>query len=86
LTGISYVASTSGPSTRRNPLKAKLYRETDIEDHWIAWSAKLGWVRFPAHRNGWAERKPAVESDALLLQEVPLAQAFNTDLMDAFHT
>ena len=37
------------------------------------------------YRDEWAERKPAVELDALQLREVSLAQAFNTGLIEAFH-
>jgi hypothetical protein len=69
---------------RRNRLEAKLYRDTDHDDQWIAWSANIGWVRFRARPNGWAERKPVVGLDALHLREVSLAQAFDTGLIQAF--
>jgi hypothetical protein len=65
-------------------LEAKLYRDIDHQDRWIAWSAKIGWVGFHARPNGWAEREPVVELEALRLREVPLAQAFNTSLLEAF--
>jgi hypothetical protein len=71
---------------RRVQLKAKLYRDLDHHDYWIAWSRNIGWVRFPARPNGWAERKPVVELDALHLREVSLAQAFDTDLIEAFRS
>jgi hypothetical protein len=71
---------------RRILPKAKLYRDLDHHDYWIAWSANVGWVRFPARPNGWADRKPVVELDTLHLCEVSLAQAFNTDLIEAFRT
>jgi hypothetical protein len=71
---------------RRVSLAARLYRDLDHHDYWIAWSAKIGWVRFPARPNGWADRKPVVELGALHLREVPLAKAFNSDLIEAFRT
>ena len=70
--------------TTKNRLEAKLYRDLDRQDRWIAWSAKIGWVGFAARPNGWAEREPVARLDALHLCEVPLAQAFNTSLLDAF--
>ena len=69
---------------RNGPLHAKLYRDIDHDDQWIAWSANIGWVRFRARPNGWAERVPIVELDALHLRAVSLAQAFNTRLIEAF--
>ena len=69
---------------RRGKLAAKLYRDIDHDDEWIAWSANIGWVRFRARPNGWAERVPIVELDALHLRAVSLAQAFNTRLIEAF--
>jgi hypothetical protein len=69
---------------RTGRLEARLYRDTGHEGHWIAWSAKIGWMGFPARPNGWAEREPVAELDATRLREVPLAQAFNTSLLDAF--
>jgi len=68
----------------RRRLAVKLYRDIDHDDQWVAWSHNIGWVRFRARPNGWAERKPVVELDALHLREVPLAQAFNTALIEAF--
>jgi hypothetical protein len=75
----------SRPQMRMDQLEAKLYRDIDHDDQWIAWSRNIGWVRFRARPNGWAERKPVVELDALHLREVSLAQAFNTGLIEAFH-
>jgi hypothetical protein len=69
---------------RKAQLEAKLYRDIDHDDHWIAWSANIGWVRFLARPNGWAERKPVLEVDGLRLREVSLARAFNTGLIRAF--
>jgi hypothetical protein len=66
------------------PLEARLYRDLDHDDYWIAWSANIGWVRFPARPNGWAGRKPVVELEALRLREVSLAEAFNTVLIESF--
>ena len=71
---------------RRDRLEARLYRDIDHGDQWIAWSRNIGWVRFRARPNGWAERKPGVELDALHLREVSLAQAFDTDLIEAFRS
>lgn len=65
-------------------LEVKLYRDIDHQDRWIAWSPKIGWVGFHARPNGWAEREPVVELEALHLREVPLVQAFNTSLLEAF--
>jgi hypothetical protein len=69
---------------RKVQLEARLYRDIDHQDRWIAWSAKIGWVGFHARPNGWAEREPVVELAALRLREVPLVQAFNTSLLEAF--
>ncbi|HEV3198764.1 MAG TPA: hypothetical protein VGZ73_12680 [Bryobacteraceae bacterium] len=65
-------------------LEAKLYRDIEHQDRWIAWSANIGWVGFHARPNGWADREPVAELDALHLREVPLAQAFDTSLLEAF--
>jgi hypothetical protein len=75
-----------GYKTLKRPphLGAKLYRDLDHPEQWIAWSPKLGWVRFPAQPNGWAERQPVDELKTLNLHEVPLAQAFDTSLLEAF--
>jgi hypothetical protein len=67
-------------------LEARLYRDIDHQDRWIAWSAKIGWVGSHARPNGWAEREPVVELEALRLREVPLARAFNTSLLEAFQS
>jgi hypothetical protein len=68
----------------RDRLEAKLYQDIDRLDYWIAWSAKIGWVRFQSRPNGWAEREPVVELASMHLREVPLAEALNTDLLEAF--
>jgi hypothetical protein len=65
-------------------LDAKLYRDMDHDGHWVAWSANLGWVRFRACPNGWAERQPVAELDALRLRAVSLARAFDTAMIEAF--
>ncbi|SPE33246.1 hypothetical protein SBA6_270014 [Candidatus Sulfopaludibacter sp. SbA6] len=70
--------------TKNDRLEAKLYRDTGHDGHWIAWSPKIGWVAFPARPNGWAQREPIAELDAMRLCEVPLARAFNTSLLEAF--
>jgi hypothetical protein len=70
---------------RKDQLAARLYRDIDCGEQWIAWSAKIGWVRFWARPNGWAERMPVVGLDGLHVREVSLAQAFNTGLIEAFH-
>jgi hypothetical protein len=69
---------------RKDRIEAKLFQDIDHLDHWIAWSAKVGWVGFQACPNGWAEREPVVELDWMRLREVPLAEALNTDLLEAF--
>jgi hypothetical protein len=68
----------------KDRLEVRLYQDIDRPDHWIAWSAKIGWVGFQARPNGWAERQPVGELDWMRLHEVPLAQALNTDLLEAF--
>jgi len=70
--------------TREFRLEAKLYRDIDHQDRWIAWSKKIGWVGFHARPNGWAEREPVVELDSMRLREVPLAEALDTSLLEAF--
>jgi hypothetical protein len=85
------VRSNSNPEQglrrmREVRFEAKLYRDIDHQDRWIAWSAKIGWVGFHARPNGWAEREPVVELEARRLREVPLAQAFNTSLLEAFQS
>jgi hypothetical protein len=72
------------PRRKRPRLAAKLYRDIDHADRWIAWSANTGWATFWARPNGWAEREPIVELGAVRVREVPLAEAFNTDLLAAF--
>jgi len=69
---------------REGRLEARVYRDIEQQDRWIAWSAKIGWMGFPARPNGWAEREPVVELDAVRLREVPLARALNTSLLEAF--
>jgi hypothetical protein len=72
------------PHRNKAPLQAKLYRDLEHADHWIAWSANIGWTSFWARPNGWAERETPVELGAMRLREVPLPDAFNTDLLAAF--
>jgi len=72
-----------GRPTRRVP-EVRLYRDLDNADHWIAWSAKIGWVHFWARPNGWAERVSVADLDDLHLSEIPTAQALNTSLIAAF--
>jgi hypothetical protein len=72
------------PHRSKAQLQAKLYRDVDHADHWVAWSANHGWATFWARPNGWAEREPLVEPRAMRMCEVPLAEAFNTDLLAAF--
>jgi len=69
---------------RRAQLEARLYRDIDRDDFWIAWSTNIGWVRFRARPNGWAERESVVELDASRLRAVSLVKAFNTGLIEAF--
>jgi hypothetical protein len=72
------------PHRKRARLEAKLYRDIDQAGRWIVWSARTGWHAFWARPNGWAERQPLVELGAVRLREVPLVEAFDTDLLAAF--
>jgi hypothetical protein len=72
------------PHRSKAQLEAKLYRDVDHADRWIAWSARIGWSAFWARPNGWAERETLVDHGGIRLREVPLAEAFNTDLLAAF--
>jgi hypothetical protein len=72
------------PHRRKAQPQAKLYRDLDRVDRWIAWSANTGWTAFWARPNGWANREPLVGLDAMRLREVTLPEAFNTDLLAAF--
>ena len=72
------------PQRKKAGLEAKLYRDVDQADHWVAWSANIGWQVFWARPNGWAEREPLAELGAIRLCEVPLAEAFNSDVLAAF--
>jgi len=65
-------------------VSAKLYRDVNYDDDWIAWYANIGWVRLLARPRGRAARKPAAKLDALHLQTVSLAQAFSTGLVETF--
>jgi hypothetical protein len=72
------------PRQNKLRLDAKLFRDIDHANRWIAWSVNTGWATFWARPNGWAEREPIVELSAMRLCEVPLAEAFDTDLLAAF--
>jgi hypothetical protein len=54
-----------------------LYRSANLLTHWIAWSERGGWVRFPAKPNGWSERTP-YRGDSAGLMAIPPRLAFNT--------
>lgn len=58
----------------------RLYRSARDLQHWFVFEESLGWVRFPARINGWAERRPIGAVCGLDLREVPLWLSFNTGL------
>ena len=79
----------AGPGDRSRPRariapEVRVYRDIDHDGHWVAWSANVGWVRFWARPNGWAERLPIADLGDFHLCEVPLAQAFRTHFIEAF--
>jgi len=64
----------------------KLYRSAVHQGLWLACGREIGWVVFPAHENGWEERRPARGIDPVHLREVPLHLAANTGLLQATQT
>jgi hypothetical protein len=50
----------------------RLYKNALHPEHWVASVPGTGWVAFPAHENGWRERRPARGLDPLHLREVPI--------------
>jgi hypothetical protein len=64
-------------------LTMRLYRHPHEPQHWLAWTDDLGWSRFPAKIDGWAERCPANVVIRQQLQRVPLRMAFNTGLIES---
>ena len=61
----------------------RLYRHPDEPQHWLAWTENLGWSRFPAKINGWADRRPVNVIVRQQLQRVPVRMAFNTGLLES---
>jgi len=64
----------------------RLYRSAKDFHHWFVYEDVVGWVRFPAKINGWAERRPVQGLQMLDLREAPLWLSFNTGLLDAGHS
>jgi hypothetical protein len=58
----------------------RMYRSARDLEHWFVFEDSLGWVRFPARIDGWAERRPVHTVSGLDLCEVPLWLSFNTGL------
>jgi hypothetical protein len=58
----------------------RLYRSPKDLQHWFVHQQAIGWMRFPARVNGWADRLPVQTVRDLDLQEVPLWLSFNTGL------
>jgi len=69
---------------RERTAAPRLYRSSTESLHWFVWIGDLGWFRFPAKLNGWAERCPAGSISHERLHRVPLRMAFNTGLIEAF--
>jgi hypothetical protein len=58
----------------------RLFRSSQDLEHWFVFEDSLGWVKFPARIDGWAERQPIRTVSELALREVPLWLSFNTGL------
>ncbi len=61
----------------------KLYRSTKDLQHWFVRIPGTGWARFPAKRDGWAERRMVNMLNHQYLNPVPLWLAFNTGLLES---
>jgi hypothetical protein len=61
----------------------RLYRSARDLQHWFVFEDSVGWVKFPAKLNGWAERLPVEGLHGLDLREVPLWLSFSTGLLEA---
>jgi len=60
----------------------KLYRSSRDLEHWFVRIPRAGWARFPAKRDGWAERRMVNMLSHQHLDLVPLWLAFNTGLLE----
>jgi hypothetical protein len=58
----------------------RLYRSSRDLEHWFVFEDSMGWMKFPARIDGWAERRPVRTVSGLDLREVPLWLSFNTGL------
>jgi hypothetical protein len=58
----------------------RLYRSSRDLQYWFVFDDSMGWVRFPARIDGWADRRPVPTVYGLDLREVPLWLSFNTGL------
>jgi hypothetical protein len=67
-------------SQQQPEAKLNLYRSKMHQAHWFAHSPEIGWVMFPATRNGWAKRQAVREIEITGLFELPLRMAFNTGM------
>ena len=56
----------------------QLFACRDFPQHWITWTPSLGWVVFPAERDGWQRLQPAPRFDPLSVHRINSRQAFNT--------
>jgi hypothetical protein len=56
----------------------ELFASRDFPQQWIAWMPTLGWVVFPAIRDGWQRLQPAPPFDPLTINRINSEQAFNT--------
>jgi hypothetical protein len=59
----------------------RLFKNALHPEHWVANVPGTGWVAFPAHENGWQERRPARGLDPLHLREVPIESAAGSGVM-----
>jgi hypothetical protein len=58
----------------------RLYRNARDLQHWFVHDDTIGWFRFPARIDGWADRQPLRTINEPDLREVPLRLSFNTGL------
>ncbi|MCU1235774.1 MAG: hypothetical protein JWP63_3741 [Candidatus Solibacter sp.] len=63
----------------------KLYRCPEFPMHWLAFSEKERWVKFPAESGGWQKRQivPTRSIKPILKQQIPLWLGFNTGIPGA---
>lgn len=62
---------------------SKLYRSNWDLQHWFVRIPGIGWARFPAKINGWAEHRLITIPIDQRFDRVPLWMAFNTGLLEA---